>query len=421
MKEENMKSEKEELGRAALFKNKNFIALFIAALFSAPGYYVYLIGVEWLMLSIDDNRFFFGMLFMAASIPRLLLLAVGGIVADRFNKRTIVFISNITRASLIILLIVFVLQDSVTPYHLIVLAMFFGISDAFSYPALSSLAPMILSEDQLQKGNSLIQMTTQISPILGPALGGTLIALLGFVGVFSVATTMLVISAIAILSIRIIEEEIDEEKATPWEDLKEGFAYMRSNELIVTIVVMAFFLNFFFSGPLAIGLPILVKDIFSGDVVGLASIETSMGLGALLGALLLTMYKLKQPGYTILFSLTGLGILYTFTGVSTSVMMTAALVGFMGFLTQLLNIPIITMMQQITERKMLGRMMSFFMTVSTGLVPVSYLVTSILIGFNINIQSIMFASGLMITALALFQFRNPKIARFSFTKEGEAL
>src|SRR5699024_7770821 len=295
MKEENMKSEKEELGRAALFKNKNFIALFIAALFSAPGYYVYLIGVEWLMLSIDDNRFFFGMLFMAASIPRLLLLAVGGIVADRFNKRTIVFISNITRASLIILLIVFVLQDSVTPYHLIVLAMFFGISDAFSYPALSSLAPMILSEDQLQKGNSLIQMTTQISPILGPALGGTLIALLGFVGVFSVATTMLVISAIAILSIRIIEEEIDEEKATPWEDLKEGFAYMRSNELIVTIVVMAFFLNFFFSGPLAIGLPILVKDIFSGDVVGLASIETSMGLGALLGALLLTMYKLKQP------------------------------------------------------------------------------------------------------------------------------
>ncbi|MFD1037674.1 hypothetical protein ACFQ3N_04440 [Virgibacillus byunsanensis] len=55
----------------------------------------------------------------------------------------------------------------------------FGISDAFSYPALNSLTPILLNEDQLQRGNSFIQMTTQISPIFGPALGGTLIALLG--------------------------------------------------------------------------------------------------------------------------------------------------------------------------------------------------------------------------------------------------
>lgn len=69
-----------------IFKNRNFLLLFISSLFSAPGYYVYLIGAEWLMLTLSENRFYFGMLFFAASVPRLLLLALGGIVADRFNN-----------------------------------------------------------------------------------------------------------------------------------------------------------------------------------------------------------------------------------------------------------------------------------------------------------------------------------------------
>src|SRR5690625_1074820 len=145
MLKENIKvvEENEEENRSIL-KNKNFIALFIAALFSAPGYYIYLIGVEWLMLTIDDNRFFFGMLFLAASIPRLIFLSFGGVVADRINNRLILFISDVSRAILILVLIGFILTETITSYHLIVLAVFFGISDAFSYPAINSLTPKIV-------------------------------------------------------------------------------------------------------------------------------------------------------------------------------------------------------------------------------------------------------------------------------------
>lgn len=403
----------------SLFKNKNFIALFFAALFSAPGYYVYLIGVEWLMLSIDDNRFFFGMLFMAASIPRLLLLTVGGIVADRFNKRTIVFISDVTRALLIVILIVFIITDSVTAYHLIALAAFFGISDAFSYPAISSLTPMILKDDQLQRGNSLIQMTAQISPILGPAIGGTLIYALGFVGVFTVSTVMLLLSGVAVLFIRIKNVREDKEKASALDDLKEGFRYMKGNQLIVTIVFLAFVVNFFFAGPLSIGIPILVKDIYQSEVLGLAFIQTSMGIGALIGAFTLAIFPIKRPGISIVLFLTVLGVLYTFTGLSPYLVLTAIIVGVMGMFTQFINIPILTLMQQITDKKMLGRMMSFFMTVSTGLVPVSYMVTSILIGANINIQHIMLVSGIIITIFAVFQFRNKKLLQISNVKVQE--
>src|SRR5690606_30903915 len=134
---------------------------------------------EWLMLNITENRFYFGMLFFMAAIPRLILLMVGGIVADRLNKRTILFWSDFSRALLIGVLILLIITNQIEVWHLLVLSGLFGISDAFSYPAMQSLIPTLLEKDQLQRGNSFIQMTAQISPILGPALGGTLIALLG--------------------------------------------------------------------------------------------------------------------------------------------------------------------------------------------------------------------------------------------------
>src|SRR5690625_113380 len=395
--------------KGALFKNRNFLTLFISTLISSPGYYIYLIGAEWLMLTMHDNRFYFGMLFVAASIPRLLFMAVGGIVADRFNKRNILFISDFTRALFILALLYFLITNSITVWHLIFMAALFGISDAFSYPATNSLVPTIIEEDQLQKGNSFIQMTTLLSPIFGPALGGTMIALIGFQGVFTVAFTMLLVASIIILFIRSKENSIEEKRQTPWEDFKEGFHYVSKHELIRSIMVLALLLNFFFTGPIAIGLPIIVKDVFLGDSISLAIVQSSLGVGALIGTVLLATITLKKTGTIMVWSLTLMGILYICIGFSVHLFITAGVVVIMALLTQFINIPIITTLQKTTEQKMLGRMMSFLMTVSTGLVPISYFVTSLLISIGVRMQIIIIVGGIVITALALYSFRNKKI------------
>ncbi|WP_246521450.1 MFS transporter [Ornithinibacillus massiliensis] len=403
---------KQEELKIPIFKNRNFVLLLISALFSSPGYFVYLIGAEWLMLNITDNRFYFGLLFFVAAIPRLILLVVGGLIADRVNKRTILFWSDFSRAVLIGILVILILTDSVAIWHLLVLSGLFGISDAFSYPAMNSLIPTLLKEDQLQRGNSFIQMTSQISPILGPALGGTLIALLGFAGVFSVAFGMLLVASIAVIFIRVKLEKQEEEKHTPLADLKEGFQYARKNELVISVVVMALFLNLFFSGPIAIGMPVIVKDVFAGSAVSLATIQTSMGIGALAGAIILASWKLKKPGKAVISSLISLGIVFSTVGLSANVWMMAGLVALMAVLTQIINIPIITMLQQSTDKKMLGRMMSMFMTVSTGLTPVSYIITSSLIALGVSIQWIIVVCGIIITLIAVYNIRNKKILEY---------
>ncbi|MEN2767708.1 MFS transporter [Ornithinibacillus xuwenensis] len=411
---------KQEELKVPIFHNRNFVLLLISALFSSPGYFVYLIGAEWLMLSITDNRFYFGMLFFVAAIPRLIFLSIGGLIADRMNKRTILFWSDLSRAVLISILVLLIWTDSVAVWHLLVLAGLFGVSDAFSYPAMNALVPTLLEEKQLQRGNSLIQMTSQISPILGPALGGTLIALLGFKGVFSVSLVMLLIASFAVLFIRMKkEEDVQGNKPTPWTELKEGLSYVRKNELVISIVVMALFINFFFSGPFSIGMPIIVKDIFGGNAVSLATIQTSMGVGALAGAILLAAIKLKKPGITLVVSIIGLGLLYIATGISANIVLTAGLVALMSILTQLINIPLITMLQQTTEKRMLGRMMSLFMTVSTGLIPISYIVTSSLIAIGVSIQTIIIISGIIVTLIAIYNLRNKKILGYKFSQGRE--
>jgi MFS family permease len=402
--------------KVPIFHNRNFVLLLISALFSSPGYYVYLIGAEWLMLTITDNRFYFGMLFFVAAIPRLVLLVVGGLIADRVNKRTILFWSDFTRALLIGILIVLIFRNTAAIWHLLVLSGLFGISDAFSYPAMQSLIPTLLEDDQLQRGNSFIQMTTQISPILGPALGGTLIALLGFKGVFSVACVLLLLASLSVLFIRVKQEEQEDTvKHTPLSDLKEGFQYARKNELIISVVVMALFLNFFFSGPIAIGMPVIVKDVFDGSAVSLATIQTSMGIGALVGAILLASWKLKKPGKAVISGLIGLGLSFSVMGLSANIWMMAGLVALMAVLIQIINIPLITMLQQTTNKRMLGRMMSMFMTVSTGLTPISFIATSSLIAVGVSIQWIIVISGIVVTLIAVYNLKNKKILGFTLT------
>ncbi len=402
--EMNMEAISETSKTVPVLKNRNFLLLFIGSIFSAPGYYIYLIAAEWLMLTISENRVYFGMLFFAASVPRLLLLAVGGVVADRFNKRTILFIADSLRALFIAALLLFLYLNMVTVWHLIILAALFGIADAFSYPVTNSMTPLLLEEDQLQQGNSFIQMTMQISPILGPALGGVLLAVLGFKGVFSVACVMLLIGALTVLFIQLKQEKEESDAHSPWKDLKEGFLYVRQSDFIVSIMFIAFFINFFFSGPFSIGMPIIVKDVFDGSAISLATVQTAMGLGAMLGAILLAVKKVTNYRKVILVSLLVVGCLYTFIGMSNQLYMSAILVLCMAVLLQFVNIPIFTILQKTVDKSMLGRIMGLLITVTTGLIPISYVATSTLIALGVDIRYIMIGGGIFIVIIAMISF-----------------
>ncbi|MFS0561885.1 MFS transporter [Terribacillus sp. 179-K 1B1 HS] len=404
-----------------LFRNRNFRLVFISMLFSAPGYYVYLMGAEWLMLSITENRFYFGMLFFAASVPRLLFIIIGGMTADRISKKLILLTSDASRAVLVGIVIGLLLMDMLQPWHLLVLSALFGVSDAFSYPAAGSLLPEVLKPDNLQQGNAMVQMTNMVSPIVGPAIGGSLIVLGGFPAVFTLAIVMLCAATLSISLLRTIstQKETTEIKQSPLEDVKAGFNYVKHNPLIRTIMIVSFFINFFLTGPVSLSVALLAKDVFQTNALGLTILEGALGIGSLAAALSLVLVKnLRNPGHTVIFSLIAMSAFFILYGAAIHFWTSAAAILAIGICLQLTNIPISTMLQQTTDRRMIGRVMSIMALASTGLIPVSYMVTSALLGMGVSIQVLCITGGILVMFTGILCLRNKQLTTFnSYNKE----
>jgi MFS family permease len=158
---------------------RNFRLLWIGEGISLLGDQFYLIALPWLVLQLTGSALALGTILALASIPRAVFMLVGGVFVDRYSPRSVMIWSNFARFVLVALLSVLVLTNTIRIEMLYVLALAFGLADAFYFPAQTAIVPQVLSEDQLQAGNTFVQGTAMLSFFLGPVLAGALIALLG--------------------------------------------------------------------------------------------------------------------------------------------------------------------------------------------------------------------------------------------------
>src|SRR6266496_6100822 len=158
---------------------RNFRLLWIGEGISLLGDQFYLVALPWLVLQLTGSALALGTIMALASIPRAVFMLLGGAFVDRYSPRSVMIWSNFARFVLVALLSVLVLMGTIGIEMLYVFALAFGLADAFYFPAQTAIVPQVLSEDQLQAGNTFVQGTAMLSGFLGPALAGGLIALLG--------------------------------------------------------------------------------------------------------------------------------------------------------------------------------------------------------------------------------------------------
>src|SRR5579859_4022675 len=158
---------------------RNFRLLWIGEGISLLGDQFYMIALPWLVLQLTGSALALGTVLALASIPRALFMLVGGAFVDRYSPRSVMFASNFARLVLVAAMSALVLTNTMRIEMLYAFALAFGLADAFYFPAQTAIVPQILPYEQLQAGNSFVQGTAQLSLLLGPALAGALIALLG--------------------------------------------------------------------------------------------------------------------------------------------------------------------------------------------------------------------------------------------------
>ncbi|AXF57258.1 MFS transporter [Salicibibacter kimchii] len=392
-----------------LSRNRIFILLFIAGIFAVIGFSMFLTTVSWYAISELESAAAVGLVLIAATIPRLVMMMFGGVVADKYKKTTIMFTTNLIQSVMLFSIYVFLSNDLLTLTVLLVLAGVFGMLDAFFGPASVSLIPKVVPKQQLQRANAIFQGADQIAFIIGPILAGLIMESLGVASSFLLATILVFLSAVFIFPPFLKEAPVEEGVTQrPWNNLKEGLAYVRQSSFLLTGLIVLMALNFFVFGALHVAMPLLV-DVHGGSPLNLSFMEASLGIGMLLGSFILSVYTIKkQRGTVTIYGLIASLLLFVaFSQVSSLSWLTVFLF-FIGFAMVFVYIPFFTVAQERTENRIMGRVMSIIFLAMNGFDPVSYGIIAGFVSAGIPVQMVLLGLGIMGMVIALVVFFKAK-------------
>ncbi|KHF41534.1 MFS transporter [Halalkalibacter okhensis] len=398
----------------SLLKNRPFLFIFIGGFLALVGFSTFFTTTTWFAISELGSARSLGIVLIAITVPRILMMAFGGIIADKFKKTVIMFTTSFIQGVILVLIFLLSYTSSLSISHLVLLGMIFGTLDAFSGPAGASLIPKIVDKDQIQQANAIVQGMGQIGFIIGPIISGSVMEYFGVTAGYLVAAIIVLLSALFMFPPFLKEGPVaNTVKQTPFRDLKEGFSYVKASKFLLTGILILVTLNFFAFGAITIAIPMLVET-YGGTPINLSFIEFGMGLGMLTSTAVLGFLKIKRRGLT---SITGL-IATLIVGIGFSqvpnLYVLTILAFFIGFTMTFVAIPFFTSAQENTDPRIMGRVMSVIFLAMNGFDPLAYAGVTLLVTRGFDIQNIVLSFtmiGLLIALLILWRgkaFRQDK-------------
>ncbi|MBY6037898.1 MFS transporter [Fictibacillus nanhaiensis] len=388
----------------SLFKQRSFLFIWAITICSSFSIAIFQFSQSWYVVKTLDKEASLGIVFIAANVPRILFMAVGGVLADRMSRTKILYISNFLRTLLLCGLLVLLATGHLSLLSLIIFGLFFGALDAFVWPANGSLLPNIVDDSQLTRANSVIQTTQQSSLILGPMIGGLLVASSGgYLLSFGVPAVMLFLSAILAFLLNVPASDTStHKKPGMWQSIKEGLDVVKQSSFLKALFLSTIFLNVFVIGPLMMGLPIFVKNVLNGNALDFSFIEGSMAAGMLVSSVIIGILNIKRRrGLMVTSSLFTMNIFFFLFSQSSTLYVCMLTIFFIGVTFPATNIPLISAVQSSVDKKIMGRLMGLLTMASMGLAPLSLAATSILISYGLTIDKIMAGGALCLIVVNL--------------------
>jgi len=396
----------------SLFKNRAFLFLWLSSTSSFLALSTYLFAEQWYVIRSLGQESALGIVMMVTLIPRVLLMTVGGVWADRFKRSKIMLVSSFTRFLLVFVMITLLHLHLLNLWSLLFFALLFGILDAFFSPANQSLLPLLVPKEMLTRSNSFIQTSNQVAMFAGPMIGGWIITVSSFSVLFLFVACFLLITSAFTLCIKEKNSSPSSKQASTRQELLEGFQYVWNMPFLKSILFILMTINVLFFGPLLMGIPLLASEVLHGKAVEVSFLQSSYQGGMLGGALLIGLLNIrKNRGLSILILISFLGIFLSLLGQMYVLWQGILLLVMMGFMSSMINVPLVSIIQENSETDKLGRVMSFVNASSNGLVPLSYAFVSICLTFGTSISNILLCCGLLITILSILFITKYKIVR----------
>ncbi|MGV2619645.1 UNVERIFIED_CONTAM: MFS transporter [Halobacillus marinus] len=393
---ESAKSYEEKRG-VSLWKSRSFLLLSFTTVVSSLSLSMFMFLQSWYIVESLHMAAALGMVLISLTTVRMVSMIVGGVVADRCSQTKVMAASDLTMAVFLFTLsICFLTLQEVPVWIMAVHAGLFGACGGMFEPARDALLPKVTGKDQLTRANSVIQGTIQIATFTGPLLAGVLIHSLSYSFVLLIIVLFLILSGVGILFVKKQGKDAQEGERSPfYAQLAEGFRYTWQSRLLRSLFIITIIVNFFISGPLMMGLPIFVEGVLDGSALDFSLVQGGLTFGMILGAVLIGFLNIRRRrgAYALyLIALEGAGM-FIFSRADTLVLSVLIIV-LIGMIIPAVNIPLLSLVQSSAEESKVGRVMSLIRTGSLGLIPLSYAVTSLFLGWGIPIQTLMAWSAL---------------------------
>jgi len=394
---------------ASALTYRDFRVLWMGAFTSSIGTWMQKVAQSWLVLTLTNSPFYLGLDAFLGELPILLLTLLGGVVADRRDRRSVLLISQVVQLSTAFTLAALVYWDLVRVWHILTLSCITGTAQAFGGPAYQSLLPNLVRRDDMPNAIALNSTQFNLARVIGPLLAGVALATMGSAACFALngLSFLFVIASLLMLHIRHVAVTPTQSMAR---EMRSGLSFVRHDPVILTMTFLALCTTLLASPVLTL-LPVMARDVFALGPDGYSRLMAFSGAGAVIGALTVAwLGRFSGMGRVVLIVQIMLGIVLAAFAASRLLHLSYLLI-FLGSIGLMMSFSLLTSLVQLAApNEMRGRVVSIYMMAFRGGMPLG----SLAAGYFANVTSApatLTATGLLLSLVAAVFLARAKTVR----------
>jgi predicted MFS family arabinose efflux permease len=337
------------------------------------------IGQAWLVLQLTHSALQLGLVGALQALPVLLFSLFGGVFADRWPKRRVLLVTQSAAMLQALLLWVLMASGTLQLWHLYVLALLLGLTSSLGRPASGAFLVEMVGREDLPNAVALNASFATLARIVGPGLGGILIATSGVTALFLInAISFLpVIAGLALiksheLHVRAVDRTTAAERLSTWQSLREGVAYVWQTPAVLWMILVVG-LVLLFGSNFNVVLPVFATDVLRVGATGFGFLSAAIDVGALVAALWLAWSNQKPTVRRLLIAMLLFGVLEAAFALARVFPLSLVLIASIGFAETAFAELALTALQTVAPDHLRGRVMSVQVVFFDGSVPPGYL------------------------------------------------
>jgi len=354
--------------------HRNFRLFWIGAFLSNVGTWMQAVAQGWLVLQLTNSPFWLGLDAFMATAPGFVLTLLGGVFADRIDRRRLLLYTQVVAGLAALALAGLVATSVVNRWMVLGFSFVTGCCMSLASPSYLAMTYDLVGREDLANAIAMNSTQFQLSRVVGPALAGVAFRVFGLAGCFF-ANGISFIAVVAALWMVRMERNPNaaarsEKQRAIWRDLMEGLRYVRNRPRVSSLLLLSA-VNSLFGAPYFSLVPIYARDIFHLGETGLALMMGTAGAGAFLGALLVAyLGDFRRKGWFVLGGAIMFGMCISGFAVASRLTLSLTFLFGLGF-ALVVSIAITnTLLQKLVTDQMRGRVMSMFLLSFIGTMPI---------------------------------------------------